>query len=111
MRVDDALDECSSDGSIDSIAATGEHPRACRSGKIVLRRDHRATAQYKRVDCRHLCSFFLRSVFITRFLEMRIFAICFRDNLLHTTTRIWQKGACIRAFLRYAIRYVENQAT
>ena len=111
MRVDDSFDECCSDGSIDSIAATGEHSRACRSGKIVLGRDHRAAAHYKRVDCRHLSSFFLRSVFITRSLRMRIFAICFRDNILHITTRIWQKGACIRAFLRYAIRYIENQAT
>ena len=66
VRVDDALDECSSDGSVDSISATSEDSRTGGSGKVVLGRDHRATAHNQRVNRRHRGSFFLRSPFITR---------------------------------------------
>ena len=60
VRVHDALDECCSDGGVDGISATCEDSRTGCTGKIVLRRNHRAAAHYEGVNRRHLSSFFPR---------------------------------------------------
>ena len=49
VRVDDALDECSSYRSVDGIAATSEHSRTGSGRKIMLRRKNRAAAHHERV--------------------------------------------------------------
>jgi len=83
VRVDDALDECCSDGSVDRISTASEDSRTGRGGKIVLRREHRATAHYERMHCRHLASFSLPELGFFAF-ETRIIANCLRSAYLST---------------------------
>src|SRR5580658_10196462 len=111
MRVDDAFDECCSDGGVDSIAATSEDSRTGGGGEVMLRRQHRAPAHNERVNCTHLGNFFLRSNFITRLnprSEVRPFVLA--ANFRFVATRIQQKGACIRTLLLIRTGYGENRA-
>src|SRR5208283_867704 len=95
VRVDDALDEGCSDRSVDGISTAGEDSRTGRGGNIVLRREHRTTAHYERIHCRHPISPFLNWVSSWDRPGTRIFAIGLRSHHLSTTTEIWQKGVSI----------------